>query len=59
MVIDPLSREEVELLLDAATAHYDFRTYAVFLTAVRVGVRMGDYLDFSGVTWISTAGLSK
>ena len=27
MTIDPLSREEVEVLLDAATVHYDFQTY--------------------------------
>src|SRR5262245_28178726 len=33
MVLDPLSREEVEKLLDATTALYDFQTYTLLLTA--------------------------
>jgi integrase len=48
MTIDPLSREEVGLLLDTATAHYDFQTYALFLTAVRAGLRMGEIF---GLQW--------
>src|SRR5205814_283414 len=48
MTIDPLSPEEVEVLLDAATGHCDFQTCALFLTAVRAGLRMGEIF---GLQW--------
>jgi integrase len=57
--IDPLTREEVVVLLDVVTAHYDFQTYVLFLTAVRTRLRMGELFAVEWGTSISTAGLSR
>ena len=47
MKLDALNREEVQTLLDAA-AKQGFATYAVMLTAVRTGLRMGELF---GLQW--------
>ena len=47
MKLDPLTREEVPILLEASKAHgYD--TYALNMTAVRTGARMGELF---GLQW--------
>lgn len=46
--INPLTREEVVVLLDAATEHYDFETYVLHLAALRAGLRMGELF---GLEW--------
>ena len=47
MKIDPLTREEVPVLLEASKA-YGYDTYALNLTAVRTGMRMGELF---GLQW--------
>lgn len=44
--IDPLTREQVVVLLDAVTEHDDFQMYVLHLAAVRTGLRVGELFAF-------------
>jgi integrase len=47
--LDPLTRDEVARLLDTAKEKYGFDVYALLMTAVRTGMRMGELF---GLQWV-------